>query len=63
MSPVELAQTNRLLLAKRLIAETRLPMTQVAFAAGFESVRRFNALFRRRYRLTPGFAALRPPQL
>ncbi|HEY1065591.1 MAG TPA: AlkA N-terminal domain-containing protein [Pirellulales bacterium] len=52
-SPVELAQTNRLLLAKRLIAETRLPMTQVAFAAGFESVRRFNALFRSRYRLTP----------
>lgn len=52
-SPVELAQTNRLLLAKRLIAETRLPMVQVAFAAGFESVRRFNALFRSRYRLTP----------
>ena len=53
VSPVELAQTNRLLLAKRLITETRLPMTQVAFAAGFESVRRFNALFRRRYRLAP----------
>ncbi|HEY2840745.1 MAG TPA: DNA-3-methyladenine glycosylase 2 [Pirellulales bacterium] len=53
VSPVELAQTNRLLLAKRLIAETQLPMTQVAFAAGFESVRRFNALFRNHYRLTP----------
>ncbi len=53
VSPVELAQTNRLLLAKRLIAETDLPMVQVAFAAGFESVRRFNALFRRHYRLTP----------
>lgn len=53
VSPVELAQTNRLLLAKRLIAETRLPMTQVAFAAGFESVRRFNALFQSHYRLTP----------
>jgi AraC family transcriptional regulator of adaptative response / DNA-3-methyladenine glycosylase II len=53
VSPVELAQTNRLLLAKRLIAETRLPLTQVAFAAGFESVRRFNALFRSHYRLTP----------
>ncbi len=38
VSPVELAQTNRLLLAKRLIAETQLPMVQVAFAAGFESV-------------------------
>lgn len=53
VSPVELAQTNRLLLAKRLIAETRLPLAQVAFAAGFDSVRRFNALFRRHYRLTP----------
>jgi AraC family transcriptional regulator of adaptative response / DNA-3-methyladenine glycosylase II len=53
VSPVELAQTNRLLLAKRLIAETQLPMMQVAFAAGFESVRRFNALFRSHYRLTP----------
>jgi AraC family transcriptional regulator, regulatory protein of adaptative response / DNA-3-methyladenine glycosylase II len=53
VSPVELAQTNRLLLAKRLIAETQLPMVQVAFAAGFESVRRFNALFRSHYRLSP----------
>ena len=53
VTPVELAQTNRLLLAKRLIAETHLPMTQVAFAAGFESVRRFNALFQSHYRLTP----------
>jgi AraC family transcriptional regulator, regulatory protein of adaptative response / DNA-3-methyladenine glycosylase II len=53
VSPVELAQTNRLLMAKRLIAETQLPMVQVAFAAGFESVRRFNALFRSHYRLTP----------
>jgi AraC family transcriptional regulator of adaptative response / DNA-3-methyladenine glycosylase II len=53
VAPVELAQTNRLLLAKRLIAETQLPMVQVALAAGFESVRRFNALFRSHYRLTP----------
>lgn len=54
VSPVELAQTNRLLLAKRLIAETQLPLARVAFASGFESVRRFNALFRSHYRLTPG---------
>lgn len=53
VSPVELAQTTRLLLAKRLIAETDLPLVQVAFAAGFESVRRFNALFQSRYRLKP----------
>src|SRR5271157_1933309 len=50
VSPVELAQTHRLLLAKQLIAETQLPLVQVAFAAGFESVRRFNALFRSHYR-------------
>jgi len=59
VSPIELAQTNRLLLAKRLIADTPLPLTQIAFAAGFESVRRFNALFRSHYGLTP--SALRRP--
>jgi AraC family transcriptional regulator of adaptative response / DNA-3-methyladenine glycosylase II len=36
-----------------LIAETSLPLAQIAFAAGFASVRRFNASFRNHYRLTP----------
>jgi AraC family transcriptional regulator of adaptative response / DNA-3-methyladenine glycosylase II len=53
VSPVELAQTHRLLLAKQLLTETRLPIIDVAFASGFASVRRFNALFRAQYRLTP----------
>jgi AraC family transcriptional regulator of adaptative response / DNA-3-methyladenine glycosylase II len=53
VAPVELVQTRRLLLAKQLLAETRLPVIEVAFASGFASVRRFNALFRTRYRLTP----------
>ena len=53
VTAVELAQTRRLLLAKQLLAETSLPVTQVAYAAGFESVRRFNALFRTHYRLAP----------
>jgi AraC family transcriptional regulator of adaptative response / DNA-3-methyladenine glycosylase II len=53
VSPVELAQTQRLLLAKQLLTESALPIIQVAFASGFESVRRFNALFRSHYRLTP----------
>ena len=53
VSPVELAQTHRLLLAKQLLTETHLPMTRVADASGFQSVRRFNALFRERYRLNP----------
>ncbi|MBX3332049.1 MAG: helix-turn-helix domain-containing protein [Nitrospira sp.] len=54
VSPVEFAQTQRLLLAKRLLTDTSLPITEVAFASGFESLRRFNALFRQRYRLQPG---------
>jgi AraC family transcriptional regulator of adaptative response / DNA-3-methyladenine glycosylase II len=53
VSPVEFAQTQRLLLAKRLLTDTALPVTEVAFAAGFGSVRRFNALFKARYRLQP----------
>jgi len=53
VSPVEFAQTQRLLLAKRLLTDTALPVTEVAFASGFRSVRRFNALFRQRYRLRP----------
>ncbi|MGE3314046.1 MAG: AlkA N-terminal domain-containing protein [Planctomycetaceae bacterium] len=53
VTPIQLAQTNRLLLAKKLITETQLPMVQVAFASGFQSVRRFNALFQKHYRLTP----------
>ena len=53
VSPIELAQTQRLLLAKRLLGETRLSLTEIAFASGFGSVRRFNALFKSRYSLSP----------
>jgi AraC family transcriptional regulator of adaptative response / DNA-3-methyladenine glycosylase II len=44
-SPIAVAQTRRVLLAKQLIHETRLPMAQVALASGFNSVRRFNETF------------------
>lgn len=44
-SPVAVAQTRRVLLAKQLIQETSLPMMDVALAAGFASVRRFNETF------------------
>lgn len=44
-SPIAVAQTRRVLFAKQLIHETRMPMTEVAFAAGFSSVRRFNETF------------------
>ena len=53
VSPIELAQTHRLLLAKRLLADTSLSVTRVAFASGFQSLRRFNSVFRERYRLCP----------
>jgi AraC family transcriptional regulator of adaptative response / DNA-3-methyladenine glycosylase II len=53
VSPVALAQTQRLLLAKRLLTDTALSVTEVAFASGFASLRRFNTLFRERYRLNP----------
>jgi len=53
VTPVDYAQTARLLLAKRLLTDTRMPVTEVALAAGFGSVRRFNTLFAARYRLQP----------
>jgi AraC family transcriptional regulator of adaptative response / DNA-3-methyladenine glycosylase II len=53
VTPIELAQTQRLLFAKKLLQETRLPMTDIAFASGFGSVRRFNALFASRYGMAP----------
>lgn len=45
-SPISVAQTRRVLFAKQLIHDTRIPMTDVAMAAGFGSVRRFNETFR-----------------
>jgi AraC family transcriptional regulator of adaptative response / DNA-3-methyladenine glycosylase II len=53
VTPVELAQTQRLLFAKKLLQETHLPMADIAYAAGFGSVRRFNALFSERYGIAP----------
>lgn len=53
VTPVELAQTRRLLLAKQLLTDSRLRMAEVAFASGFSSVRRFNHLFKSRYGLSP----------
>jgi AraC family transcriptional regulator of adaptative response / DNA-3-methyladenine glycosylase II len=53
-SPVAVAQTRRILLAKQLIHETQLPMTEVAFASGFRSVRRFNETFAALFGRPPG---------
>jgi AraC family transcriptional regulator, regulatory protein of adaptative response / DNA-3-methyladenine glycosylase II len=56
-SPIAVAQTRRVLLTKQLIHETRLSMAEVAMAAGFGSLRRFNETFRQLFRRPP--AALR----
>jgi len=53
VSPIELALTRRLLLAKQLLTETRLPIPEVAFASGFSSLRRFNDAFSKRYSMPP----------
>jgi AraC family transcriptional regulator of adaptative response / DNA-3-methyladenine glycosylase II len=53
VSPVELAQTYRLLLARRLLADTALSVIDIAFASGFESLRRFNDAFHERYGMSP----------
>ncbi len=53
VTPIEVAQTQRLLFAKKLLQETDLSMTQLAFASGFQSLRRFNAAFLEQYGLAP----------
>jgi AraC family transcriptional regulator of adaptative response / DNA-3-methyladenine glycosylase II len=60
VTPTELAQTQRLLLAKHLLTDSALPAIEIAFASGFSSVRQFNAIFRERYGLSP--TALRRSQ-
>jgi AraC family transcriptional regulator of adaptative response / DNA-3-methyladenine glycosylase II len=53
VSPLQYLQTRRLLAAKQLLADTQLPVAQVALASGFASVRRFNTVFAERYGLNP----------
>jgi AraC family transcriptional regulator of adaptative response / DNA-3-methyladenine glycosylase II len=51
--PVAVAQTRRLLFAKKLITETDLPLSEVAFSAGYASLRRFNEAIRQTYNRNP----------
>jgi AraC family transcriptional regulator of adaptative response / DNA-3-methyladenine glycosylase II len=53
VSPVAYLTTQRLLQAKQLLTDTDLPVTEVALACGFESLRRFNAVFAEQVRLKP----------
>jgi AraC family transcriptional regulator of adaptative response / DNA-3-methyladenine glycosylase II len=52
-SPISVAQTRRVLFAKQLIHETRMPMAEVAMAAGFGSLRRFNETFLKLFHRPP----------
>jgi AraC family transcriptional regulator of adaptative response / DNA-3-methyladenine glycosylase II len=68
VGPLAVEQTRRVHLAKKLLHETRLSMTDVAFAAGFGSLRRFNETFRQLFRRPPSAirrdaARARPPQM
>ena len=53
VSPLQYLQTRRLHTAKQLLADTQLPITQIALMSGFASVRRFNAAFLAHYKLNP----------
>jgi AraC family transcriptional regulator of adaptative response / DNA-3-methyladenine glycosylase II len=53
VAPIDYLTTQRLLLAKHLLTDTTMPVTQIALASGFASLRRFNAAFVERYRMNP----------
>jgi AraC family transcriptional regulator of adaptative response / DNA-3-methyladenine glycosylase II len=53
MSPKSYALYQQCLFAKQLLHQTKLPITEVALASGFESVRRFNDCFKSQLKLTP----------
>jgi AraC family transcriptional regulator of adaptative response / DNA-3-methyladenine glycosylase II len=53
VSPVQYLQTRRLLTAKQLLADTDLPISQIALISGYASLRRFNAAFAEHYGLNP----------
>lgn len=54
VSPIQYIQTWKMLLAKSLLTDTNLSITETSQAAGFGSIRRFNDLFKRHYGLVPG---------
>ncbi len=61
-TPIALARTTRLQTARRLLAETDMPVTEIAFASGFASVRQFNASFREAYGRPPTALRTRVPR-
>ena len=59
-TPGQAARTARVARAKRLLDETNLPMTEIAYKAGFKSLRRFNTVFKETYRRSPTEIKRRP---
>ncbi len=53
VSPIQYLQTSRLLFAKNLLTDTEMPVSKVAKASGFGSLRRFNDIFKKQYNLAP----------
>lgn len=53
VNPMQVAATRRLLFARKLLGETALPITDIALASGYGSVRRFNAAFQAAYGMAP----------
>jgi AraC family transcriptional regulator of adaptative response / DNA-3-methyladenine glycosylase II len=54
VSPVQLAQQHRLVVARTLLQQGATPLVEVAALSGFRSVSRFNAAFRTAYGAAPG---------
>ena len=61
-APIGVRGTRRLLFAKQLLTETALPVTEIALASGFNSLRRFNSVFQAAYRMPPRELRRAPPQ-
>ena len=53
VTPTEMAHTCRLLQAKQLLTDTEIKITDIAYSAGFTSLRQFNHVFRKKYRMSP----------
>lgn len=63
LAPLQYLLTRKLLAAKQLLADTRLPIAEVALASGFGSQRRFNAAFVEHYGLNPSHMRRQPESM
>lgn len=59
-TPKQLAIESRLALARQLLIETSLPISEIVFASGFQSIRRFNDAFKARFKRSPSLIRRSP---